>query len=146
MGSKLSDFIRLMALIAAIVLMAAAACGGNEDARGAAQGEATTESGSPALPVDTTAQPDNEPVPGPIETAARKLLADELDADEGDFRLDSSEGVGWSDASLGCPQEGMAYAQVITPGYKLVFDLAGSSYSVHANSDGSHMVVCGEGE
>ncbi len=85
-----------------------------------------------------------ETVPGEIETAARKLLADELEVDEGDFKLHSSEGMGWSDASLGCPQEGMFYAQVLTSGYKLVFDLAGTSYAVHTNSDGSHMVVCGD--
>ena len=28
--------------------------------------------------------------------------------------------------------------QQLTPGYKLVFDLAGTSYPVHTNSDGSH--------
>ena len=47
-------------------------------------------------------------------------------------------------ASLGCPKEGMAYTQVITPGYKLIFDLAGTPYAVHTNSDGSHMVICGD--
>ena len=65
--------------------------------------------------------------------------------DEGDLKLVSSEGMGWSDASLGCPQEGLFYAQVLTPGYKLVFDLAGTSYAVHTNDDGSHMVICGDG-
>ena len=140
-----------MALAAAIVLMAAAACGGNGgEEKGAAQGAATAApasgSGTPALPLDTPAPAANDPVPGEIEAGARKILADELGADEGDFRLVSSEGVGWSDASLGCPKEGYAYAQVITPGYKLVFDLAGTSHAVHTNSDGSHMVICRDGQ
>ncbi len=140
-----------MALAAAIVLMAATACGGNGgEENGAAQGTATAApasgSGTPALPIDTPAAPANGPVPGEIETAARKLLADELGVDEGDFRLDSSEGVGWSDTSLGCPKEGYAYAQVLTSGYKLVFDLEGTSYPVHTNADGSHMVVCRDGQ
>ena len=52
-----------------------------------------------------------------IETAARKLLADEVGVGERGFILDSTESVQWSDASLGCPQEGQGYAQVITPGY-----------------------------
>ena len=52
--------------------------------------------------------------------------------------------MGWSDANLGCPQKGMAYAQVIAPGYKLVFDLPGTPHAVHTNSDGPHMLVCGE--
>ncbi len=40
----------------------------------------------------------------------------------------------------------MVYAQVITPGYKLIFDLGGTSYVVHTNSDGSHVVICGDGQ
>ena len=42
------------------------------------------------------------------------------------------------------PSPGLA--QVITPGYKLIFDLAGTSYAVHTNSDGSHMVICEDGQ
>ena len=139
MRSTLSGFISRIALAAAIAL-AVAACAGNDEEQRA------TETATAAPQLDTSAPTGNETVPGEIETAARQLLADELEVDEGDFRLDSSEEKGWSDASLGCPQEGMAYAQVITPGYKLVFDLAGKSYAVHTNSDGSHMVICGDGQ
>ena len=150
MRSKLSEFTPLMALAAAIVLIAATACGGNDEENRAAPEAATAAaasgSGTPALLPNTPTQPANETVPGEIETAARNLLADELDVDEGDFRLDSAEGMGWSDASLGCPKEGYAYAQVLTPGYKLVFDLAGTSHAVHTNSDGSHMVICEDGQ
>ena len=125
------------------------ACGGNDEEKGAAQEPATVaptiESGTPDLPANTPTPPAVETVPGYIDSAARKLLADELDVDEGDFRLVSSEGVGWPDASMGCPQEGMMYAQVITPGYKLVFDHAGTSQAVHTNFDGSHMVICRDG-
>ena len=81
-----------------------------------------------------------------IETAARKLLADEVGVGERGFILDGTESVQWPDASLGCPQEGQGYAQVITPGYKLSFNLAGAPYKVHSNADGSQMVICGEGE
>ena len=81
-----------------------------------------------------------------VETAARKLLADEVGVGERGFILDRSESVQWSDASLGCPQEGQGYAQVVTPGYRLVFDLAGTPYAVHANADGSQMVICAEAE
>ena len=77
-----------------------------------------------------------------IETSARKLLAEELDIGGRAFILDSSKRVQWSDASLGCPQEGESYAQVITPGYKLIFDLAGDEHIVHANDDGSQLIRC----
>ncbi len=105
-----------------------------------------TPTPSPTLaPAQTPTPADGGVVLGEVETAARKLLADELEVDVEGLKLDSSEVVEWSDASLGCPQEGYAYAQVITPGHKLVFDLAGASYAVHTNLDGSHMVVCGDG-
>ena len=145
--STLSGFLRLMALAAAIAL-AVAACGGNDEEKRVAETAKATPaagSGATAFPLDTPAPRSDDTVPGEIETEARKLLADELNVDEGDFRLDGSENVQWSDASLGCPKEGMMYAQVITPGYKLVFDLAGTSHAVHTNSDGSHMVLCGDG-
>ncbi len=148
MRSTLSEFIPRIALAAAIALVVAA-CGGNdEDTRATetATAMSAAESGTPAPQLNTPAPTANETVPEEIETAARKLLANELEVDEGDFKLDSSEGMGWSDASLGCPKEGMAYAQVLTSGYKLIFDLAGTSHAVHTNSDGSHMLICGDGQ
>ena len=136
-----------IAFAAAISVMGAAACGEDvqeRTARELAPAPPTADSGPPALSPSTPTASAYGSVPEELEGAARKLLADELGADEGDFSLDSSEGVGWSDASLGCPQEGRAYAQVLTPGYKLVFELAGTSYPVHTNSDGSQMVLCGD--
>ena len=41
-----------------------------------------------------------EVVPGEIEAAVRQLLADELEVDEGDFKLYSSEGMAWSEVNL----------------------------------------------
>ena len=149
MNSKLSEFSSVIALAAVAILMAAAACGINgEETRAdqkVATAAATTESSASVFPPNTATPRANETAPGEIEAAARNLLADELDVNGGDFRLDSTEGVAWSDTSLGCPQEDYAYAQVITPGYKLIFDLADTSYAVHTNSDGSHMVICGDG-
>lgn len=137
MSTKQSWLIPLMALVAAVLIMAAAACSGSvEETRVGEEAAPATESGTPA----------NETVPEDIESAARKLLADELEVDEGGFRLDSSEEVEWPDASLGCPKEGYAYAQVITPGYKLVFKNADVSYAVHTNADGSQMVICKDGQ
>ena len=132
-----------MALAAAIAL-AAVACGVSEEDKRATVPPAA-DSGAPAFPLNAPAPPADETVAEEIETAARKLLADELEVEEGSLKFDSSEGVGRPDASLGCPKEGMFYAQVITPGYKLVFDLTGTSYAVNTNSDSSHMVVCRDG-
>ena len=142
------EFIPPIAFAVAIALTVAA-CGGNDEetrTTETATAMPAADSGTPTLQLNTPEPTANETVPGEIEAAARKLLADELKVEEGNFKLDSSEGMAWSDASLGCPKEGMAYAQVITPGYKLIFNLAGTSHAVHTNSDGSHMVICGDGQ
>lgn len=83
MMSKRWKFIPLTATVAAMVPMAAAACGGNYDEdTGSAQRAANKESGTPALTIDTPAPPASDPVSEEIETAARKLQADELGANE----------------------------------------------------------------
>ena len=41
------------------------------------------------------------------------------------MRLIRDEAVTWSDGSLGCPQPGEYYTQVLVPGYWIVFDVAG---------------------
>ena len=46
---------------------------------------------------------------------------------------------------LEMPAGGLCLAQVITPGYRLVVDLAGASHAVHTNSEGSHLVICEDG-
>ena len=52
------------------------------------------------------------------------------------------ERVDWSDASLGCPAPGFSYAQVIVPGFNLLFDNGGESVEVHSNIDGSQLAAC----
>lgn len=92
-------------------------------------------------PLSPTPLPDSRPVPL-HEQRARALLAREVGAAPGDFRLKSSERVHWPDTSLGCPQPGYVYAKVIVPGYRLVFDLDGTLYHVHTNDDGTRAVIC----
>ncbi len=58
----MSEFIRLVALPAGMVLIAVAASGGNGAAQVAAAAP-TTESGAPPLPLDTPVAAANEPVP-----------------------------------------------------------------------------------
>jgi len=95
-------------------------------------------------PLSLVSLPDSRPVPA-HEEAARALLGREVGATPGDFGLESSESVQWSDASLGCPEPGYVYAQVIVPGYRLVFTRDGTSYQVHTNDDGSQAVICETG-
>lgn len=97
--------------------------------------------GSP-IAIGSIGSPSYSQPAGPHEVAARELLAQHVGAGTRDFSLESSERVRWRDASLGCPQPDYAYAQVETPGYRLVFELDGTLYEVHTNENGSHAVIC----
>ncbi len=77
-----------------------------------------------------------------VETAARTFLDEEMSIDSASPTLASIERVDWSDASLGCPVPGVSYAQVIVPGFNLVFDHNGESVEVHSNTDGSQLAAC----
>lgn len=73
---------------------------------------------------------------------ARRALAEQLKVGENTIELEYALPVNWSDTSLGCPQEGMMYAQVIVPGYRIGLQAGGTSYQVHVG-DG-RAVVCAE--
>lgn len=82
-------------------------------------------------------------VPG-SETAVAAAVADlskqtGVSADQ--ITVDAVEPMEWPDASLGCPQEGMMYAQVITPGYLIVLSAQGQTYEYHADQR-ANVVLC----
>lgn len=70
---------------------------------------------------------------------AREDLARRLDLESAAIAVVSVQAVEWSDTSLGCPQPGMMYAQVITPGYRVALEAKGQRYDYH--TDRSRMVV-----
>ncbi len=41
--------------------------------------------------------------------------------------------VDWPDASLGHPEKGKVYAQVITPGYRIILQARGEEYEYHSD-------------
>ena len=47
----------------------------------------------------------------------------------------------WSDTSLGCPQPGMFYAQVIVQGFKIVLSVGSAQTEYHADQKG-RVVTC----
>jgi len=51
--------------------------------------------------------------------------------------LTAIETVEWRNSALGCPVDGVVYAQVVTLGFSLAFDHDDASYDVHTNADGS---------
>jgi hypothetical protein len=80
-----------------------------------------------------------------IVELAKEDLARRLDLSVSQIRLISIEAVEWLDGSLGCPQPGMMYAQVITPGFLIVLEAAGQSYEYHTDRNCSVVMCQGDG-
>jgi hypothetical protein len=72
---------------------------------------------------------------------AREDLAQKLGLAPEAIRLVSVEAVEWRDTSLGCPQPGMMYAQVITPGFQVMLEAGGKGYDYHTDT-GRFVVLC----
>jgi len=71
-------------------------------------------------------------------------LARRLDIPREQIRVLKVERVEWGDTSLGCPQPGKMYAQVVTPGYRVSLEAKGKTYEYHTDLD-RHVVLCEKG-
>jgi hypothetical protein len=104
---------------------------------------------SPVSPITTanrsamSANSSVQIIPGSEEALAAAVadLAKQSGVGPDQIVLVSLEAVEWSDASLGCPEEGYMYAQVITPGYKIVLEAQGQSYEYHTDQM-TNVVLC----
>jgi hypothetical protein len=72
---------------------------------------------------------------------AKEDLARKLDLSISEMSVISVEAVDWPDTSLGCPQPGLMYAQVITPGFLIVLEAKGQSYEYHTGRT-EQVVLC----
>ncbi len=118
------------------------------DAPPTATEEATSPLETPALtsPLESPVELPKENSGEAIAAALEQDVAAELNVDVETLRLISVESVQWPDASLGCPQPGMVYAQVITPGWHLIFaDSAGNEYDVRVPKQGDAFIICEQG-
>ena len=70
--------------------------------------------------------------PSVVQLAATNL-AKELNIAPDQIEIRSVEQREWSDSSLGCPEPGRAYMQVITPGYRVILFANGREYEYHTN-------------
>ena len=76
--------------------------------------------------------------------AAIEALVDETGASDDQIELVSVESVQFRDSSLGCPQRGMMYLQVITPGYRVILSLEGQTYDYRVA--GERAMLCQGGQ
>lgn len=59
-------------------------------------------------------------------------LAYKLNIDKREIRVISIEETNWPDTSLGCPEKGKFYTQVITPGLLITLGVKDNTYTYHA--------------
>lgn len=78
----------------------------------------------------------------PAVVLARTKLAQELGCDEQAIDVVEFEAVEWRDSSLGCPQPGMMYMQVITPGYRVTLEHNGQRHTLHTDQPGRRAIRC----
>ena len=72
---------------------------------------------------------------------AKDDLAQQLSIPVDQIELKRAEAVTWPDASLGCPQPGMAYAEVLTSGYLILLEANNKEYEYHT-SRGTEIIYC----
>ena len=105
---------------------------------------------SPAIPTPFKPRPTPPVRPRPTRPpkaqtaveAARAFLARYLNVPMEEIEVVYVERVEWPDTALGCPKPGEVYAQVITPGYRVVLRVRHRQYELHTDESGKRVVLC----
>jgi hypothetical protein len=94
-----------------------------------------------ASPVVAFAQ--EEVPPDSVIEAALAAASDQLGVPTDNLLVVMSAQRDWGDSSLGCPEPGRAYAQIITPGYVVTVDTDDLATEVQVHTDrGTRAVIC----
>lgn len=145
----------LLGPVVVAALGTAAACGDSvDDAAGTVPTVITPEqppatSGAPVRPPTVPTVPARAPastapgrtdLPGPPPTLppgatdVDRALADVVartGVDVAAVRVIAEDAVTWRDSSIGCPQKGMEYMQVLTEGTRIIVEAAGQRFEYH---------------
>jgi hypothetical protein len=123
---------RRVCIVSALLILALAACAPVAATQGPVDSEESATPEPQDVPADTA-------VPGSAEEAAIEQLAENLDLNEADISILSSEETDFGDACLDIAVEGVLCAQVVTPGRIIVLEAEGVQYTYHATDDGSQL-------
>jgi len=72
---------------------------------------------------------------------AKEDLAQRLSISAKQISIIEANAVTWPDASLGCPQPGMVYAQLQTSGFRVILEAVEKKYEYHTDTS-QHIVFC----
>jgi len=81
---------------------------------------------------------------GPAQSLVEAVVADlagRLNLPPEQIRVVQVQERMWPDSSLGCPQPGEMYLQVITPGYQILLEAGGRQYDYHTGSQ-ARFILC----
>jgi PBP1b-binding outer membrane lipoprotein LpoB len=111
--------------------------------------EEATELIIPLDPTEGVPTTMNQPLATPFSDAMQTVidqsqadLAERLSVSIDQVNLLGVFAVTWPDASLGCPEEGMMYAQVLTPGYLIQMESGNVIYEYHSGENMQQAVFC----
>ncbi len=85
----------------------------------------------------TTIPGTSDSIPGAYIDSAIADAASRAGVGPGDVRVISTEARDWPNGALGCPVLGYLYAEMITPGYRIVVEAGGTTYDYRAASRGA---------
>ena len=115
-------------------------------------GTAGQETRSPPM---LPAAPEPSPLPesglgpqGVPEELLEDMVADlaaRLQVRPDQISLVKAEAVTWRDSSLGCPEKGVSYLQVLTPGFRVVLSHGSAAYDYRADQRG-RFFLCQENQ
>jgi hypothetical protein len=121
---------------------------------GCTQGQEPIEPAAPPvqeiLSTPSTSQGNNTdtelptPLPNNVQIlldTAKADLAQQLSISPSEINLVTALEVTWPDSSLGCPQPGTAYAQVLTDGFLIRLEAENTTYEYHTDS-GEQFILC----
>ena len=150
----------IILLTSVILLLASAACSVTQTTE--TPGSTTPTNALPAatIPAKPSATPQVNPVKPPhggppvtnpvitpsieANSAVDQVITDyarQANLDPADVHLMFYEIVDWPDGCLGVFQEGVMCIQVITPGYRIIVDVNGSTVELHSNITGDYFLV-----
>lgn len=96
----------------------------------------TTPEVVPTTQGDTTPMPElSNPTVQYLITTATDDLANRISISKDQIQIKEATEVVWPNSSLGCPQPGMVYAEVLTPGYLILLNANNQDYEYHAGKN-----------
>lgn len=126
-----------MTLASTTLILLLTACAGT-DLPGEGTDPAASQPGSTGSPGSTG--PTDGGTIHQVDQAMLDALIEQASQESGvaaeEVEVVAAEAVTWSDGSLGCPQEGMAYTQALVPGFRVMLEVGGERIQYHAGSDG----------